>query len=40
MPSETLSQKTHITYRDLNGDGVPQADEISANVDRFFFTCH
>ena len=31
---------SHITYRDLNGDGVPQADEISANVDRFFFTCH
>jgi hypothetical protein len=31
---------SHITYRDLNGDGVPQADEISASVDRLFFPCH
>jgi hypothetical protein len=31
---------SHVTYRDLNGDGEPQADEISASVDRFFFTCH
>jgi len=31
---------TQLTYHDLNGDGVPQADEISASVDRFFFTCH
>ena len=30
----------HLTYHDLNGDGVPQEDEISASVDRFFFTCH
>jgi hypothetical protein len=30
----------HLTYRDRNGDGQPQADEISASVDRFFFTCH
>jgi hypothetical protein len=31
---------THITYRDRNGDGVLQEDEILANWDRFFFTCH
>ena len=30
----------HVTYRDRNGDGQPQPNEISANVDRFFFTCH
>jgi len=30
---------SHVTYRDLNGDGQPEANEISANVDRFFFTC-
>jgi len=31
---------SHLTYRDLNGDEIPQANEISANVDRFFYTCH
>lgn len=31
---------THITYHDANGDGQPQPSEISASVDRFFFTCH
>ena len=30
----------HITYHDSNGDGQPQPNEISANVERFFFTCH
>jgi hypothetical protein len=30
---------SHVTYSDLNGDGQPEADEISASVDRFFFTC-
>jgi hypothetical protein len=29
-----------VTYHDLNGDGEPQADEISGSVDKFFFTCH
>ncbi len=31
---------THLTYKDLNGDGQPQPNEISASVDRLFFTCH
>ncbi|MFZ0323109.1 MAG: hypothetical protein WAN48_03135 [Actinomycetes bacterium] len=31
---------SHLTYRDLNGDEMPQANEISANVDHFFYTCH
>ena len=30
---------SHVTYHDLNGDGQPEANEISASVDRFFFTC-
>ena len=34
-----LHGETHITFQDLNGDGQPQPNEISANVDRFFFTC-
>jgi hypothetical protein len=29
-----------VTFHDLNDDGEPQADEISASVDTFFFTCH
>ena len=29
-----------VTFHDLNGDREPQADEISASIDRFFFTCH
>jgi len=29
-----------ITYRDANGNGMPDDGEITANVDRFFFTCH
>lgn len=31
---------SHITYHDSNGDRQPQPNEISANVERFFFTCH
>lgn len=31
---------SHITYRDSNGDGEPQPNEISANIERFLFTCH
>jgi hypothetical protein len=31
---------SHLTFHDLNGDGTPQPEEISAQVDRFFFTCH
>jgi hypothetical protein len=31
---------SHITYHDLNGDGQPQPNEISASVEKFFFTCH
>ena len=30
---------SHITYRDLNGNGEPDEGEIAVNVDRFFFTC-
>jgi hypothetical protein len=30
---------SHITYRDLNGNGAPDEGEITANIDRFFFTC-
>jgi hypothetical protein len=29
-----------VTFHDLNGDREPQADEISASIDTFFFTCH
>jgi hypothetical protein len=28
-----------ITYRDANGNGMPDDGEITANVERFFFTC-
>jgi hypothetical protein len=31
---------SHLTFRDTNGNGVPDPGEITANVDRFFFTCH
>src|SRR5215213_2259580 len=30
---------SHLTFRDANGNGVPDPGEITANVDRFFFTC-
>jgi acid stress-induced BolA-like protein IbaG/YrbA len=30
---------SHVTFRDANGNGVPDPGEITANVDRFFFTC-
>lgn len=30
----------HFTFHDRNGDGVPQPDEISVDIDRFTFTCH
>jgi hypothetical protein len=30
---------SHVTFRDTNGNGEPDPGEISANVDRFFFTC-
>lgn len=30
---------SHMTAQDLNGNGTPDPGEISANVDRFFFTC-
>jgi hypothetical protein len=29
----------HITYSDANGNGDPDAGEVTALVDRFFFTC-
>ena len=31
---------SHITFRDSNGDGEPQPNEISSSVEWFFFTCH
>jgi hypothetical protein len=30
---------THITFHDANGNGEPDPGEITASVDRFFFTC-
>jgi hypothetical protein len=30
---------SHMTYRDANGNEEPDPGELSANVDRFFFTC-
>jgi hypothetical protein len=30
---------THVSYRDVNGNGQPDPGEIRASVDRFFFTC-
>jgi hypothetical protein len=30
---------SHLTFRDANGNGEPDPGEITANVDRFFFTC-
>jgi hypothetical protein len=31
---------SHLSFRDANGNGVPDPGEITANVDRFVFTCH
>jgi hypothetical protein len=28
-----------LVYRDLNGDGQPQANEISANIEKLAYTC-
>lgn len=30
---------SHVTYQDLNGNGEPDDNEISSEIDRFFFTC-
>jgi hypothetical protein len=30
---------SHITYRDLNGNGQPDEGEITSNLDNFHFTC-
>jgi len=30
---------SHIMFHDANGNGQLDVGEISANVDRFFFTC-
>lgn len=30
---------SHLTWRDLDGDGQPSADEITHTVDHFSFTC-
>jgi len=30
---------SHVTFRDANGNSAPDPGEITANVDRFFFTC-
>ena len=30
---------SHITYRDLNGNGQPDEGEITSNVENFHFTC-
>jgi hypothetical protein len=34
-----LHAVSHQTFRDANGNGEPDPGEITANVDRFFFTC-
>jgi hypothetical protein len=31
---------SHLTFRDANGNEEPDPGEITASVDRFFFTCH
>ncbi len=31
---------THVTFQDLNGNGIPDPGELSAQVDEFFYTCH
>lgn len=31
---------THITFQDLNGNGIPDPGELSSQVDQFFYTCH
>jgi len=31
---------SHVTFRDANGNGIPDPGEITASVERFFFTCH
>ena len=38
--SVRLHALTHFTFHDRNSDGVPQPGEISADIDRFSFTCH
>jgi hypothetical protein len=30
---------SHVTYRDLNGNGQPDEGEITSNVENFHFTC-
>lgn len=31
---------SHLTYNDANGNGQPDADEITASVEAFRFTCY
>jgi hypothetical protein len=37
--SVTVFTLTHITWRDLNGNGAPDPGEITANVSQFRVTC-
>jgi hypothetical protein len=30
---------SHITFKDADGNGQPDVGEMTANLDRFFFTC-
>jgi hypothetical protein len=36
----TIHADTHLTFHDANGNGVPDDGEVTASVDKFFFTCN
>jgi len=37
--SATIHAKSHMTFRDTSGNGIPDPGEITSSVDRFSFTC-
>jgi hypothetical protein len=37
--SGTIHANSHMTFRDANGNGLPDPGEITSSVDRFSFTC-
>jgi len=36
----TIHAYTHLTFHDANANGVPDEGEVTASVDKFFFTCN
>ena len=38
--SGTIHANSHTTFHDANGNGLPDEGEITASVDKFFFTCN